>query len=310
MVVLINRTITFLTSPLAVSMGLLVVGLVLAWRWRRIGLGVMGSGLVWLYVMSTGAMYWVLGLGLEREFPPARVETLPIADAVVVLGGGVGGNTNTVCYTELFGAADRVVQAARIWKAGKAPVVITSGSGEMYASLPLLKELGVPESAVLVENAARNTEENARFVVDYVKARHLSPPLQGQPSQPVTEDSRQPTADSTNDGRRLTTLSTSQPSQLQTSNLKPETSNLKPQTSNSLPRILLVTSAWHMRRSLLMFRKYAPGVEVVPAACDYEATIWSDRFKLTAFLPDAMSLLSNSYMLKEYVGYWGYRLLR
>lgn len=300
--VLINHAIAFMTSPLAVSMGLLVVGLAVAWRWRRVGLGVMGVGLVWLYAMSTGAMYRVLGLGLEREFPPARVETLPTADAIVVLGGGVGGNTNTVYYTELYGAADRVAHAARVWKAGKAPVVIPSGVGELQASLPLLKELGVPESAVLVENKARNTEENARFVADYVKAHRVS-----------TNDGRQPTAEATDDSRRLTTLSTvstSQPSQLQTSNIKPETSNLKPQTSNVPPRILLVTSAWHMRRSLLMFRKYAPGVEVVPAACDYEATIWADRFELKWFLPDAESLMRNSYMLKENIGYWGYRLLR
>lgn len=286
--VLINHAIAFMTSPLAVSMGLLAVGLAVTWRWRRVGLGVMGAGLVWLYVMSTGAMYRVLGLALEREFPPVRVETLPTADAIVVLGGGVEGNTNTVYYTELYGAADRVAHAARVWKAGKAPVVIPSGAGELQASLPLLKELGVPEAAVLVENKARNTEENARFVVDYVKARHVS-----------TNDSRQPTAEATDDSRRLTTLSTvstSQPSQLQ--------------TSNALPRILLVTSAWHMRRSLLMFRKYAPGVEVVPAACDYEATIGSDQFKFKNFLPDAMSLLNNSNMLKEHVGYWGYRLLR
>lgn len=286
--VLINHAIAFMTSPLAVSMGLLVVGLAVAWRWRRVGLGVMGAGLVWLYAMSTGAMNRVLGLSLEREFPPTRVETLPTADAIVVLGGGVGGNTNTVYYTELYGAADRVAHAARVWKAGKAPVVIPSGTGELQASLPLLKELGVPEAAVLVENKARNTEENARFVVDYVKAHRVS-----------TNDSRQPTAEATDDSRRLTTLSTvstSQPSQLQ--------------TSNALPRVLLVTSAWHMRRSLLMFRKYAPGVEVVPAACDYEATIGSDQFKFKNFLPDAMSLLNNSNMLKEHVGYWGYRLLR
>ena len=168
--VLINHAIAFVTSPLAVSMGLLVVGLAVAWRWRRVGLGVMGAGLVWLYVMSTGAMCLLLGLGLEREFPPARVETLPAADAIVVLGGGVGGSTNAVCYTELYAAADRVAHAARVWKAGKAPVVITSGANELQASLPLLKELGVPESAILVENKSRNTEENARFVADYVKA--------------------------------------------------------------------------------------------------------------------------------------------
>jgi len=31
-------------------------------------------------------------------------------------------------------------------------------------------------------------------------------------------------------------------------------------------KILLVTSAWHMRRSLLMFKKYVPKLDVIPAA--------------------------------------------
>ena len=279
--VFINHTISFLTSPLAVAFAVLAVGLLLGCKWRRMGVCVIVAGLVWLYAMSTGVMYRVLGLGLECEFPPTRVETLPQADAIVVLGGGVGGNTNTICYTELYGAADRIAHAARVWKAGKAPVVIPSGVNELQAARPLLKEFGVPESAILVENHSRNTEENARFVADYVKARHIAPPLQGYPSQPTTEDRRQRTAESRDDSRPRT-----------------------------LPRILLVTSAWHMRRSLLMFRKYAPGVEVVPTACDYEATIWSDRFEVKDLLPDAESLMRNSAMLKEYIGYWGYRLLR
>ena len=276
--VLINHAIAFVTSPLAVSMGLLVVGLALAWRWRRVGLGLMGAGLVWLYVMSTGAMCLLLGLGLEREFPPARVETLPAADAIVVLGGGVGGSTNAVCYTELYAAADRVAHAARVWKAGKAPVVITSGANELQASLPLLKELGVPESAILVENKSRNTEENARFVADYVKAHHIATDDNRRTTSEATKDSRQPTAES------------------------------RPRT---LPRILLVTSSWHMRRAVLLFKKYASGVEVVPAACDYEATLFKDYADLGDYiLPSANSLVGTSAMLKEYIGYWGYRLLR
>ena len=262
--VFVNHAISFLTSPLAVAMGLLAVGLAVTCRWRRVGLGVMGAGLVWLYVMSTGVMFSVLGLGLEREFPPVQVETLPTADAIVVLGGGVGGNTNTVCYTELFGAADRIAHAARVWKAGKAPVVIPSGNNELQAARPLLMEFGVPEAAILVENHSRNTEENARFVAEYVKARHRK--IDGNPS-------------------------------------------VHPHLSPS-PKILLVTSAGHMRRSVLLFKKYAPGIEVVPAACDYEATVWSDRFELKWILPDAESLMRNSFMFKEYVGYWGYRLLR
>lgn len=298
--VLINHTISFLTSPLSVSLMLLVVGLFVGVKWRRGGWLLAGLGLIWLYCMSSGWMYSLLAGGLEREFPPERVEALPSADAIVVLGGGVGANPKTIHYTELFAAADRVAHAARIWKAGKAPVVIPSGTGEEYASRPFLLELGVPETAILVENEARNTEENARFVADYVKSHRVS-----------TNDGRRPTAEATDDSRRLTTLSTSQPSQLQTSNLKPETSNLKPQTSNSLPRILLVTSSWHMRRSLLLFHKYAPEVDVVPAAIDYEATIHSDSFSFfESLLPGAELLFRNTYMVKEIIGYWGYRLLQ
>lgn len=262
--VLINHAISFVTSPLAVAFAVLAVGLLLGCKWRRVGVGVMIAGLVWLYVMSTGVMFSLLGLGLEREFPPVRVETLPTADAIVVLGGVVGGNTNTVCYTELYGAADRVAHAARLWKAGKAPIIIPSGTNELHAARPLLLEFGVPEASILVENTSRNTEENARFVADYVKAHHQQ---------------------------------------------KDEKSAVHLHLSPS-PKILLVTSSWHMRRSLLMFRKYAPGVEVVPAACDYEATIGSDQFELKYLLPDAESLMRNSCMLKEHIGYWGYRLLR
>ena len=77
------------------------------------------------------------------------------------------------------------------------------------------------------------------------------------------------------------------------------------------PRVLLVTSAWHMRRSVLMYRKYAPSLEIIPAATDYEATVQTGRpFSLKDLWPDATMFYANSYILKEYIGYWGYRLLR
>lgn len=253
--VLVNHSISFLTSPLAVSLALVFVGCVLVARGRcRVGMWTAAAGGIWLWLMSSALAYGLLGMGLEREFPPMRAEQLPTADAIVVLGGGMLGNTNTVCYAELEMSADRVAHAARIYKAGKAPVVIPSGKDEVNASKPFLLELGVPESAILVENESKNTEQNAKFVAEYVKSRH-----QG----------------------------------------------------SGVPKIIVVTSAWHMRRSLLMFEKYADGIEVVPGACDYEATIGSDEmFSLNAILPNADSLLRNSCMLKEYIGYWGYRLLR
>ena len=77
------------------------------------------------------------------------------------------------------------------------------------------------------------------------------------------------------------------------------------------PKVLLVTSAWHMRRAKLMFDRYAEGVEVIPAATDYEATVhYSRPIEFTEFVPSADSLAFNSYMFKEWIGYFGYKWLR
>ena len=78
-------------------------------------------------------------------------------------------------------------------------------------------------------------------------------------------------------------------------------------------KILLVTSAWHMRRAKLMFEKYAPGLEVIPAATDYEALVrcnWSAGFNWSDLIPNAEMIFLNSYMIHEIIGYWGYRLFR
>ena len=76
-------------------------------------------------------------------------------------------------------------------------------------------------------------------------------------------------------------------------------------------RVLLVTSSWHMRRALLMFRRHAGDVEVVPAPIDYEGIMAAEESTLPkSLLPSADMLMKNSFMLKEYVGYWGYRLFR
>ena len=66
-----------------------------------------------------------------------------------------------------------------------------------------------------------------------------------------------------------------------------------------------------MRRSVLMYRRYAPSLEIIPAAADYEATVITVRpFSFRDIWPDTNALFANSYIFKEHIGYWGYRLLR
>lgn len=73
-------------------------------------------------------------------------------------------------------------------------------------------------------------------------------------------------------------------------------------------RILLVTSAAHMPRSVMLYE--AQGFEVIPAPTDYRVTEADWRFLFEAgweeqvfhWLPDAYNLYVTSVMLKEYVG--------
>lgn len=79
----------------------------------------------------------------------------------------------------------------------------------------------------------------------------------------------------------------------------------------SKPKVLVVTSAWHMKRTLLMYQKYAPGVVAIPAPCDFENTLAQSRASgWMAVLPDPAALLGNSVAFKEWLGYCGYRWFR
>ena len=78
-------------------------------------------------------------------------------------------------------------------------------------------------------------------------------------------------------------------------------------------RVLLVTSAFHMPRSLASFRQRS-GLEVIPVACDYQLPSRQNFRKPTAghviksALPDAEHLFLSSVALKEHLGLALYRL--
>lgn len=77
------------------------------------------------------------------------------------------------------------------------------------------------------------------------------------------------------------------------------------------PRALVVTSAWHMRRTMLMYEKYAPGVEAVPAPCDFENTVRIEKIcGWASLLPDPETFMWNSVAFHEWLGYFGYKWVR
>jgi uncharacterized SAM-binding protein YcdF (DUF218 family) len=83
---------------------------------------------------------------------------------------------------------------------------------------------------------------------------------------------------------------------------------------NGISRIILVTSALHMPRSVALFKKQ--GIEVIPAPADFIVTQkgWDNLSKtnfagqLFNLLPGAENLSNTSRALKEYLGILVYRI--
>jgi uncharacterized SAM-binding protein YcdF (DUF218 family) len=73
--------------------------------------------------------------------------------------------------------------------------------------------------------------------------------------------------------------------------------------AEGIDRILLVTSAYHMRRSLALFE--AQGLNVDPAPTDYQRLVTGQV--LPGWLPAVSNLHQSTDALHEIVGYWVYR---
>lgn len=246
----LNKIVGFVISPIGIAIVGGLAALLCAWRNRQRQAKWLGwAAVVWLYLWMTPIMTLVVGVPLEREFlvdgrVPA-VETYPAADAIVLLGGSMDIETNLSAYAEMAASADRVWQAARLYKAGKAKKIIATGDRAADSTLGLLADLGVAKEAVGFIDA-RNTEDEAKGIA-----------------------------------------------------------------SRGFKRILLVTSAWHMKRARQMFEMYAPEVEVICAPADFENVIMAKQaLWMRALVPDYNAFYLNSVALHEWVGIVGYAVFR
>lgn len=226
-----------------VNIGLVILAGALVWRRARGWL--VGAGLVWIWLWSTPLMFGLLGRGLENYAPMMPVEAHGSADAIVILGGGMGiADTNDWPYVEAWAGCDRVLHGARVWRARGALRIFCTGDGAEQSTVPLLVELRVPREVVTCLDA-KNTEEEARAIAREAK------------------------------------------------------------------KVILVTSAWHMRRAELMFRK--AGLEVECAPCDYETIVRKGKrfsFEWGDLWPTSEMQFYNTYLFKEHYAYWGYKILR
>jgi uncharacterized SAM-binding protein YcdF (DUF218 family) len=177
----LTKILTQLSYPLSWSLLLLL----LAWLFFLIRrqliaslLMVMGLGGLWLF--STPIFSDVLLRSLESQHPPLAMADVPQADAIVVLGGGVETTVLPRLEPDMNAAGDRVWYAAELYRAGKAPLVITTGGkmpwlDEQQTSAEaiawFLGRSGVPQEVILLEGSSRTTWEDALFTAPLLMAQ-------------------------------------------------------------------------------------------------------------------------------------------
>lgn len=156
---------------------------------------------------------WAIGFAallLVVLLAPREVPEAGPADAIVCLGGGMSFGGWTLPAPD---SQRRAETCAALYLAGAAPRILFTGAGHHVSSVAAAmarsaQDLGVPQSAILLEEEARSTIQNAVFSADH---------------------------------------------------LPPETAN-----------ILLVTDAYHLPRSHVLFRLFTP-YEIDPVAAPIES---------------------------------------
>lgn len=168
--------------PLPLGLVVIAAGGLLLWNQRRIvGAVLVGIGVAGLYGLSTPALSDALAGRLEQRYGPVPVAELPTADAVVVLGGGVLPPAWPRTGPDLGAAADRLWHGAAVHRAGRAPLVITTGArpyanpgaSAAESAREVLVRLGVPADAVVLREDSTSTREDALAVRDELERREL-----------------------------------------------------------------------------------------------------------------------------------------
>jgi len=167
---LLSKIATLLIYPLSFSLLCLFVAVLL----RRRGGATRASlltliAVLWLYFCSTEWGASTLMTPLEAAYPAFTDEELPDAEAIVVMGGAINGETRFGRDGDLNHAADRLWRAATLYRAAKAPLLVLSGGTRVEGALTeshlmakKLASIGIPRDALVQESESRNTRENGQ----------------------------------------------------------------------------------------------------------------------------------------------------
>lgn len=256
--ILLLKLMAIFFYPLGFSLCCIVTGIVLLYLKKEYARYFLISGVGLLYIFSTPVCaYTVIRLLEKPYYPDSAVHQFPQdCSAIVVLGGAGIPMGPPRYYPEISDAGDRLLHASRLFKAGAAGRIITSGGFSVGSfrqnvtegdhNAMLLREIGVDSSALLIDRKSLTTADHAPYIAQLLDSLRLP------------------------------------------------------------KKIILVTTASHMIRSVAVFKKY--GYEVFPAAADFRSSIHFIS-GVRDFFPDVGALKGTTTAFHEIYGIIGYKVL-
>lgn len=179
---MLSKFVAWAISPLGTAMLLVLGAMVLRALRRRRGAGLLAAtAAAWLLLWATPPVADTLQGWLEDQAGPRALADVPPAEVAVVLGGAVNAeHPPRNIYPDLGRASDRVWHAARLYHAGKVRRVLLSGGtlipgepAEAPAMRRFLLDLGVPDSAIVLEQASATTAANAGRTAQMLQAMKI-----------------------------------------------------------------------------------------------------------------------------------------
>jgi uncharacterized SAM-binding protein YcdF (DUF218 family) len=164
-----------LLQPSTLIALLIGYGAILIWTgWARWGRRFVTIGAILLLVAGLSPLGNALILPLEDRFPRADLDVPPPPTGFIVLGGAEDRLVGTVRQVPALNeAAERLVEAAMLarrfpeariaFSGGNAGIFYQTGN-EAEGAESLLTALGVPRDRLILEDASRDTYENAQFL--------------------------------------------------------------------------------------------------------------------------------------------------
>lgn len=250
---ILSKVLWMVAAPTNLLLASAAVGSLAARAGRGWGTGLAVAAVLALLACGSLPVGKLMLRPLEERFPQPALDAGPAPAGIVVLGGAIDQEVGAARGQVTMGeAGTRLTTGAALARRFPGAVLVYTGgsnalveavAGEAEDARRLWIDLGIAPGRIRIEDASRNTAENARLT------RDLLHPGPGQ-------------------------------------------------------RWLLVTSAYHMPRSVGLFR--AAGFDVVPVPVDYRSTgTWRDLLPTSDL---AAGLMRLDVAAREWLGLLAYRL--